>query len=415
MKLLLGVFLFALLAFAQGTDAVVTGTVLDPTGAVMPETAVTALNTDTGVSITVKSNSAGVYEFPTLQPGTYTLSADKQGFKKSVLNAMTLRTGDHVEQNIKLEVGSTSESVQVTASAEGVQYLTASQGGVLNSQRIQDLPVNSRNAMDFVATQPGVVGTNFNGARNDMLNITLDGSNIQDNFITESIGTTQINTSIDRVEEVKVVTSPADAEYGRGSGQVQLVSRSGTNQYHGSVYDYAHNTDLNANSWSNNRNGVPRGVEVENQIGGRLGGPIKKNKTFFFGLFEGNIQHFQSTSTATVLTAPARQGIFRFFPGLPMPMLSRPSRWWILTATRLRRRARPVRCNRSVSLVWTRIGWDRIRPALSQRIWRCSRCPTRSTLETVSTPPVITSLCPPPTTSIPSPSAWIITSARENG
>jgi hypothetical protein len=316
MKLLFGVFLFALLASAQGTDAVVTGTVLDPTGAAMPDTSVTALNTGTGVSKTVKSDSAGIYEFPTLPPGTYTLSADKTGFKKYVLAGLTLRTGDHVQQNLKLEVGATSESVQVTATAEGVQYLTASQGGVLNSARIQDLPVNSRNAMDFVATQAGVVGTNFNGARNDMLNITLDGSNIQDNFITESIGTTQIATSVDRVEEMKVVTSPADAEYGRGSGQVQLVSRSGTNQYHGSAYDFAHNTDLNANSWANNRNDIKRSVEVENQVGGRLGGPIKKNKTFFFGLFEANIQHFQSTSTATVLTSSARQGIFRFYPGV---------------------------------------------------------------------------------------------------
>jgi hypothetical protein len=316
MKLLLGVFLFALLASAQGTDAVVTGTVLDPAGAAMPDTSVTALNTDTGVSKTVKSDSAGVYEFPALPPGTYTLSADKTGFKKYVLAGLTLRTGDHVEQNLKLDVGATTESVQVTATAEGVQYLTASQGGLVNATRIEDLPVNSRNAMDFVATQAGVVGTNFNGARNDMLNITLDGSNIQDNFITEAIGTTQIAASVDRVEEVKVVTSPSDSEYGRGSGQVQLVSRSGTNQFHGSVYDFAHNTDLNANSWSNNRNGIPRGVEVENQVGGRLGGPIKKNKTFFFGLFEANIQHFQSTSTATVLTSAARQGIFRFYPGV---------------------------------------------------------------------------------------------------
>jgi hypothetical protein len=278
MKLLFGVFLFALLASAQGTDAVVTGTVLDPTGAAMPDTSVTALNTGTGVSKTVKSDSAGIYEFPTLPPGTYTLSADKTGFKKYVLAGLTLRTGDHVQQNLKLEVGATSESVQVTATAEGVQYLTASQGGVLNSARIQDLPVNSRNAMDFVATQAGVVGTNFNGARNDMLNITLDGSNIQDNFITESIGTTQIATSVDRVEEMKVVTSPADAEYGRGSGQVQLVSRSGTNQYHGSAYDFAHNTDLNANSWANNRNDVPRSVEVENQVGGRLGGLSRRTR-----------------------------------------------------------------------------------------------------------------------------------------
>ena len=316
MKLLLGVCLIASLAFGQGTDAVVTGTVLDASGAAMPNTAVTALNTGTGVSKTVVSNSSGVYEFPTLPPGNYTLSATQKGFREFVLSGLTLRTGDHVEQNIKLEVGAATETVQVAATAEGVQYLTASQGGLVNTTRIADLPVASSNAMYFVATQPGVVGTNFNGARNDMLNITLDGSNIQDNFITESITTTQIATSVDRVEEMKVVTSPADAEYGRGSGQVQLVSRSGTNQFHGSVYDFLHNSDLNANSWANNRNGVPRSVAIQNQVGGRLAGPIKKNKTFFFGLFEGNINHYRSTSTATVLTSDARQGIFRYYPGV---------------------------------------------------------------------------------------------------
>src|SRR5580700_2027405 len=120
MKLLLGVFLFAVLAAAQGTDAVVTGTVLDPAGAAMPDTTVTALNTDTGVSKTVMSDSAGVYEFPTLPPGTYTLKADQKGFKEFVLSGLTLRTGDHVAQNLKLEVGATTESVQVTANAEGV-------------------------------------------------------------------------------------------------------------------------------------------------------------------------------------------------------------------------------------------------------------------------------------------------------
>ncbi len=120
-----------------------------------------------------------------------------------------------------------------------------------------------RNAMDLVLTQPGVVGTNFNGARNDMLNISLDHANILDNFITESLSTTQIFTSVDRIEEVRVVTSPADAEFGRGSGQVQLISKSGTNQFHGTGFDNIHNTILNANTWSNNRSGLPRSSIVQ--------------------------------------------------------------------------------------------------------------------------------------------------------
>ena len=316
MKLVALLVCFLSLAFAQGTDALLTGNVLDSTGAHIPDAVVTALNINTGVSTSDKSNASGVYLFPVLPPGDYRITAEKSGFKKYLLDRLTLRTGDHVEQNLALEVGGMTETVQVEANTEAVNYLTSSQGGLLSSTRIQDLPVAGRNAMDLVLTQPGVVGTNFNGARNDMLNISMDHTNIQDNFITESLSTTQIFTSVDRIEEVRVVTSPADAEFGRGSGQVQLISKSGTNQFHGTGFDNIHNTILNANTWSNNRSGLPRSSIVNNDAGGSLGGPLRKNKTFFFGLFEGNIQHSKSTVTSTTLTQAARQGIFRFYPGV---------------------------------------------------------------------------------------------------
>jgi len=305
---------------AQGTDAVVTGNVLDSSGAAIPAAAITALNLNTGVQTMVTSNASGVYLFAALPPGDYRLSAQKDGFKRLDLNQTTLRVGDHLEQNLTLEVGAARESVEVTANADSVNYLTSSQGGLLNSQRIQDLPVSGRNAMELVATQAGMVttsnGVNMNGARTDMMNITLDGTNIQDNAVLTSVTGQMISTTVDRVEEVRVVTSPADAEFGRGSGQVQLISRSGTNKFHGSAYDFAHNTDLNANTWSNNRSGVARNIQVLNQVGGRVDGPVRKNKTFFFALFEASLNHTQSTVTDTVLTSQARQGIFRFFPGV---------------------------------------------------------------------------------------------------
>ncbi len=313
-------FLLASLAGAQGTDAVVSGNVLDVSGAAIPLAAIVATNINTGVQTTVTSNTSGVYLFAALPPGDYRLSAEKDGFRKLVVNQTTLRTGDHLEQNLVLEVGATKDSVEVTANSDSVNYLTASQGGLLNSQRIQDLPAANRNAMEFVATQAGLVstssGVNMNGARTDMMNITLDGTNIQDNAVLESVTGQMISTTVDRVEEVRVVTSPADAEFGRGSGQVQLISRSGTNRFHGSAYDFLHNTDLNANSWSNNRTGLARSVQVLNQVGGRVDGPIRKNKTFFFALFEASLNHTQSSVTDTVLTSSARQGIFRFFPGV---------------------------------------------------------------------------------------------------
>jgi hypothetical protein len=316
LKFIAGLFLFASLAAAQGTDAVLTGSVLDSTGAAVPQASVTALNINTGVATRQTSNASGVYLFPVLPPGDYTITAEKAGFKKYELERLTLRTGDHVEQNLSLQLGGSTETVQVVADSEAVNYLNSSQGGVLSSTRISDLPLASRNAMDLVNSQAGVVGTNFNGARNDMLNISLDHANIVDNFITEGLSTTQIFTSVDRIEEVRVVTSPADAEYGRGSGQVQLISKSGTNKFHGSGFDDIHNTDLNANSWSNNRNSLPRSTIVQNDAGGSVGGPIRKNKTFFFGLFEANIDHTKSSVTSTTLTQSARQGIFRFYPGV---------------------------------------------------------------------------------------------------
>jgi hypothetical protein len=311
---------FSPVAWTQGSDAVVSGNVLDPTGAIVPSASITALNLNTGVTTVVTSNASGVYLFAALPPGDYRFTAEKEGFRRLDLNQTTLRIGDHLQQNLTLQVGATKDSVEVTANADSVSYLAASQGGLLNSQRIQDLPVSSRNVMELVATQAGLVstssGVNMNGSRTDMMNITLDGTNIQDNAVLESITGQMIATTVDRVEEVKVITSPADAEYGTGSGQVQLVSRSGTNKFHGSVYDFAHNTDLNANSWSNNRNNLPRSVQILNQTGARVDGPVRKNKTFFFALFEASISRALTSVTDTVLTPDARQGIFRFFPGV---------------------------------------------------------------------------------------------------
>lgn len=319
-KLLAAVFLFSCFAFAQGTDALLTGNVIDTTGAVVADAKVTAKGIDTGVVKTVLSNSAGAYTFVSILPGDYQITVEKSGFKKFVLNRLTLRVGDKVEQNLKIEVGAVNETVQVTADAEGVQYATPTLGGLITTERIENLPVSDRNAMQFVLTQNGLVstgsGVNVNGARTDMLNVTLDGMNVMDKSVNESIENQNINLSIDRVSEVRVVTSPADAEYSGGSGQVQLVSRSGTNQFHGAAYEYLHNTALNANSWANNRQGVGINVINWNNPGVRFEGPLKKNKTFFFGLFEANLQNFRSSTEATVFTQTARQGIFRYFPGV---------------------------------------------------------------------------------------------------
>src|SRR5262249_49177138 len=153
-------------------------------------------------------------------------------------------------------------------------------------------------------------GANINGARTDFLNVTLDGVNIMDNAVLTPVTGQLISTTVDRIEEVRVITSPVDAEYGRGSGQVQLISRSGTNNFHGRVYDFGPNAAVNANTWANNRSGVSRNVDILNQTGARVDGPIRRNKTFFFALFEASIDRTKSSVTNTVLTPTARQGLF---------------------------------------------------------------------------------------------------------
>ncbi len=260
MKLyLLAFFLFASLLCAQGTDAILSGSVLDGTGAIVQDASVTALNVKTGVAVTTKSNNAGIYLFAALPPGDYRITAELTGFKKLVYNEIALRLGDRVTLSLTLEVGTTSDSVEVKADSEtAINYVTTSVGGLISGQKILDLPVASRNAMDLVLTQAGLNGANFAGGRIGQLNITLDGINNQDNVINSGLGASTINANVDRISEIRVVTSPADAEFGRGSGQVLLTSKSGTNQYRGTVYEFNRNAKLAANTWANNRNGIPR-------------------------------------------------------------------------------------------------------------------------------------------------------------
>ncbi|MBM3726915.1 MAG: hypothetical protein FJW40_16020 [Acidobacteria bacterium] len=187
-----------------------------------------------------------------------------------------------------------------------------------------DLPLASRDAIGLVYINAGVVGDNFAGARIGTLNITFDGINVQDNRVNNGVSST-LFTSVDMVEEFKVVTSPADAEYGRGSGQIQMLSRSGSNVFRGSLFHSHRNTIFNANTWFNNQRGLnretlqpltPRNILLRNQYGGRVGGPVRRNRTFFHVLYEAQRQVTRNTVNATVYTATARAGLYRFFPGL---------------------------------------------------------------------------------------------------
>jgi hypothetical protein len=326
------VLLFALtlslsgFVLAQSTNAALTGTVADSAQAVVPGATVTLENTLTGVILTATTNDAGVYNFPSVQPGKYRVSAERDGFKKNIYTDVTLELSDRVVLNFALELGAISAgAVEINASVDTRLALgNNSVGGVISGQKVQELPLPNRDALGLVLTQSGIIGSNFSGARIGTLNISRDGVNIQDQRINVGLAST-IFTSVDLVQEVRVVTSPADAEFGRGSGQVQMITRSGTNEFHGSVFESHRNTALNANTWFNNQRGrnprtgeevSPRDFLIRNQFGGRLGGPIWKNKTFFHVLFEGQRIATRNAVTTTVFTDTARRGLYRFFPGV---------------------------------------------------------------------------------------------------
>ena len=311
-------FLFvASLAMAQN-DAHVSGTVVDPSGAHVVGAIVTALNKSTGAASPVVTNEAGVYQMPSLQPGTYTFSAEHPGFRKGVIDEVVLSVGSVLNLNIGLELGQTTETVEVQAVATAVNATSASVGSVVEGKRLQDLPLAGRSAYDLLLTQPGVqLGTNFylNGNQGNATSFTMDGISAMDNLHNSAFYLYSNVVSVDRAEEFRVVTSPADAEYGRGSGQVQMVTRGGTNRFVGSAYWEVRNAEFNANSYFNNLQGSPRSQLKQNNYGIRFGGPVKRNKTFFNGIYEPYKQRNFTTRNSLVYTQTARDGIFRFFPG----------------------------------------------------------------------------------------------------
>lgn len=319
--LLLLVFLPA--AFSQTIDAILSGTVADPSGAVIPGATVTAVNVNTGVTVRTTANASGTYQMPPLQPGTYRISAENTGFKKAVVSDIVLGVGSRQNLDFTLEVGTITESIEVSATSENaLQTVSSTVGGTVTGKSVLELPLPARSAFGLVLTQAGVVGDNFSGGRIGQLNITLDGINIQDNRINGGIAS-PVFASVDKIEEFRVVTAPADAELGRGSGQIQAITRSGTNRFSGSLFEFHRNKALNANDWFNNQRGrdangneiSPRDFLIRNQFGGRLAGPVVKNKLFFFFLYDAQREVSRNAVNTTVLTATARQGIFRFFPG----------------------------------------------------------------------------------------------------
>jgi hypothetical protein len=310
-------------ARAQTATGRIVGTVQDISGALVPQASVVAINEETNVSYTTTSSDAGKYTFEALPPGRYTINVEAANFKKHSSSQNVVTANDTATINVPLEPGDISETVQVQGSYERVQTSQSGNiGNVINERTLQNLPISGRNPLALIASQPGVysgsnstANTHVFGSRDRAFNITLDG--IDANETSAGTATfSPIRTNPDSLQEYRVVTSNPSAEFGRNSGaQIALVTKSGTNEFHGNLFWFHRNRVFNANEWELNRQNIPRRFLLRNQWGGSIGGPIIKNKTFFFFNTQWQRQSQTLEQTSTVYTAMARQGIFRFVSG----------------------------------------------------------------------------------------------------
>jgi outer membrane receptor protein involved in Fe transport len=331
MQKLFAVFALCLLAavglFGQNATGRVIGVVTDPSGSVIPKAKITVTNVDTGVSTETATGDDGSYQALLLPIGMYRVAAEAPGFHKTVTAPQKLEINQSLKIDIKLEVGSTAETVQVEANASGVETVNATLGTSVTATQIVNAPLNGRNVMDLALLVPGVVpglagptttagGTAFSvaGSRTDSVTFLIDGG-VNNNLLSNAA---VLNPNPDAVEEFRILTSNYNAEYGRnGGGIVSVVTRSGTNTFHGSAYDYIRNADFNANSFFNNEFGLPKDTLKRNQFGASAGGPVLfpkfngRNRFFFFVAYQGQRQtQLQSTSKTQVFTPAELNGDF---------------------------------------------------------------------------------------------------------
>jgi Carboxypeptidase regulatory-like domain len=298
------------------TTGTVIGTVTDPSGAAVPDATVVLHNKRTNSQATQNSNSAGQYTFVNVAPGEYQVTAKKVGFRTAEVAALTVDVAKSYTLDFKMELGEVAEVVQVEAGARvELQTTDATVGNVLAVSELQHFPALTRQVNELLTLQPGATPTGeITGARSDQSSFTLDGVDVTNN----SVGGLQTFAflPIDSIDEFRVSVANPNAEYGRGAGgQVSLVSRSGTNQYHGSVYWYHQNDELNANSWDNNRLGLANPELRDNRFGARAGGPLPflwHKKTFFFANYEGRRFPGTSQQSRIVPTDLLKQGILQF-------------------------------------------------------------------------------------------------------
>jgi hypothetical protein len=313
-------------AFAQGTTSRLLGTVTDPSGAPVAGANVRLTSEGTGQTFNIATSEAGVYAFEAVPIGLYTVAVEASGFKKFLGKGNVVNIGQPTTVNVRLDIGAVTESIEVSGAYEQVQTSTSGNiGNIFSETVIKDLPIvgtRGRNPLDLVLRQPGVVsgantggGIHVNGARDRAWNFTIDGI---DSNETSAGGSnfSPIRTNPDSLAEFKVLTSNATAEFGRNSGaQVSMVTRSGTNEMHGQGFWFYRTPRLNASQWEANVQGQGKPQFQQQIYGGSIGGPIKKNKLFYFGNIQRLTARDSAVITRTVYTDTAKSGIFRYVRG----------------------------------------------------------------------------------------------------
>src|SRR6266566_1949116 len=296
-------------AHAQVAGATLSGTVSDQSGGVLPQAAISIKNIATGITRASTTSTAGFYSVPNLLPGAYEIRASAQGFSTELQTGITLTVGEQQVLNFTLQVGQMAQTVEVSTEAPTVELGSSSISAVINSTTVRELPLNGRSWTDLAALQPGVSAittqTDFavggdRGNRGFGNQITVAGDRPeQNNYRLDGISINDFNNAapgsvlggdlgVDAVQEFSVITSNVSAEYGRTSGGViNAITKSGTNQFHGSAYEFLRNDALDAANFFENANGLKKGSFRQNQFGASAGGPIRKDKLFIFGDYEG--------------------------------------------------------------------------------------------------------------------------------
>jgi len=317
-------FAIPMMLFGQGYFGTVSGEITDSSGAVVPSAKVTLVDQQKGYHFAATSDNSGRYLFASVPPGSYSVSAELEGFEKAVRTGITLNVSENATANLRLNVATARQAVEVEAQSQALQTEDAVTGQVINRRFINDLPLVDRYVLDFVMLAPGMnnqsdqnsvndTGTNFisNGSRGASADILMDGASITNFEPNGGITNATYTPSPDAVEEFKVQQTNFSAEYGfSGASVVNMITRSGTNSFHGSGYDFIRNKITDANNWFNNENGVPLPAVHRNNYGGTVGGPIIKNKTFFFFDYNGTRSSDLSTHQAGVPSTAERSGDF---------------------------------------------------------------------------------------------------------